>query len=141
MGRPTTRKAKPAKAAPLTVAEILDSLPIPIRELVRDLHKLIQSEIPAAQPLTYGGAKVRLILYSIGDAANVLCGISPCLEAGCLLYLHHVSPSDSEILEITGKGKHARHVRLEELTRSTKAEIRRLLALAVSRASRPGGDA
>ena len=53
---------------------------------------------------------------------------------GCLLYFHHIVPVDSSILKIEGKGKHARHIKIEALDRPMIEEIRRLLLLARSRA-------
>jgi hypothetical protein len=136
MGTSTKKGSRKSTGAPSSVDEMVAGLPIPIRDVVRDVQKVIRAELPAAEAHLYGGAKVRLILYSIGDAANVICGISPCLDEGCLLYLHHVEAGDSEVLEIAGRGKHAKHVRLPELTRATRAEVRRLLGLAASRAGK-----
>ena len=90
---------------------------------------------PTLTEIAYGGTKVRITLYSLDTPANVVCGIQPAKD-GCLFYLHHVTPGDSSVVKIGGKGKHARQIRLSGLTPLVTKELRRLIALAIERATK-----
>ena len=132
----SARKADPASAGtarPKTPAEVFEGHPKPVRELAQQLRELAFETLPELTENAYGGAKVRLTLFSLGDPSNVVCGVQPA-DDGCLFYFHHVKPEDSPTLKIEGTGKHARHVKLRILDRATIEEIRRLLRLARRRA-------
>jgi hypothetical protein len=129
------RKAGTANSArPRTPADVFDSQPAAVRQLAHQLRQLIFRTLPDLTEAAYGGAKVRLTLFSLGSPTNTVCGIQPG-AAGCLLYFHHIVPEDSSILKIEGQGKHARHIKIEALDRPMTDEIRRLLLLARSRAA------
>lgn len=127
------QSAKP-DARPKSAAEVFNDQPKTIRDLAQSLRKLALNAKPTLTENAYGGVKVRLTLYSLNTPANVICGIQPA-QGGCLFYLHHVTPDDSAVVKITGQGKHARQVRLNKLTPGDARELRRLIALAISRAA------
>lgn len=129
-------KAKSAGSAdrPKSAAEVFAEQPVKIRTLAKSLRKLALGTKPRLTENAYGGAKVRLTLYSLDQPSNVVCGIQPAYD-GCLFYLHHVTPADSSVVKIAGKGKHARQIRVSELTPEITRELRRLLALAIERAA------
>ena len=131
--RSTSKAGTANSARPRTPADVFDSQPAAVRQLAHQLRQLIFQTLPDLTEAAYGGAKVRLTLFSLGSPSNVVCGIQPC-AGGCLFYFHHILPKDSSILKIEGQGKHARHVKVEALDRSMTEEIRRLLLLARSRA-------
>jgi hypothetical protein len=103
-----------------------------VHKLIADLESVILKTLPKATGNVYGGAKVQVKLFSIGDSRNVICGVQA-RDNGCLLYLHHILPADSSLLAIEGQGKHTLHVRLTELTPTMRKEVERLLKLAASR--------
>jgi hypothetical protein len=100
--------------------------------LVADLEALVDKTLPEATGNAYGGAKVRLKLFSIGGSQHVVCGVQP-RDGACLFYLHHIRPEDSKVLTIEGQGKHALHVRLTELTPAIGKELARLVTLSAKR--------
>lgn len=59
----------------------------------------------------YGGDKVRLAYYSIGDINNTI-GVISFTHQHCKLFLHHVDKIDSGDIPFEGQGKHSRHVKL-----------------------------
>jgi len=84
MSRPVAGKLQ--RAGPSTKLPSLRSakdLRADLAAPIRDLDKVIRAALPAAAANLYGGAKVRLVLYSIGDANNVICGISPGSTDAC----------------------------------------------------------
>jgi hypothetical protein len=116
-------------------AEAFRGQPAAIRTLAQALRKLTLGMRPKLTENAYGGAKVRLTLYSLGPPADVVCGIQPAKD-GCLFYLHQVRPEDSTIVKICGQGKHARQIRISSLPPAIARELRRLVALAMERAAR-----
>lgn len=82
----------------------------------------------------YGGKAVQTVLYSISGTNNVICGFQPSDKGYCIVYLHHITPEDSEVFKLEGKGGGNRHVKLRELTANDEKELRRLIELAKSRA-------
>jgi len=87
--------------------------------IAQKLQPLVRKVFPKADEGYYGGTKVKLVLYSQGDAKNVLCGIQEGKDNSCLLYVHHLDKIEHERLKFSGKGKHAKQVRFE----STKGVI------------------
>jgi hypothetical protein len=130
---------RPAKSKPSTrpksAAEVFADQAAAIRKLAQLLRTIALSAKPTLTENAYGGAKVRITLYSLGTPANVVCGIQPAKD-GCLFYLHHITPADSAVVKIGGQGKHARQIRVSALTPGITRELRRLLALAITRAGK-----
>lgn len=120
------------EGAKRTFDDLLANHPAPVQELCRTLRGLVQETLPQAVEGIYGGAKVGLALYSVGDANKVVCGIQPSGD-DCLFYLHDLQPEDSPRLKLEGKGKHALHVRIKTMSRETRSELATLLRLASSR--------
>lgn len=85
-----------------------EALPMAIK-----LRSIVREVFPKAEEGYYGGAKVKLVLYSQGGQNNVLCGIQEGKDNSCLLYVHHLDKIEHERLKFTGKGKHAKQVRFE----------------------------
>ena len=131
-----SRKQKPIRkdttagaARPKSPADVFQGHSEGVRRLAQQLRQLVFQTLPDLNEAAYGGAKVRLTLFSLGSPQNVICGVRPGAD-GCLFYFHHVTPEDSSVLKIEGKGKHARHVKVDILDGPTLQEISRLLLLA-----------
>lgn len=114
---------------PRTFEDVIGEQPGPMREIARQLRQLIFDLIPGVSENVYGGSKVQVVLYSLGGPTKTLCGIQPASDE-CLLYLHHVTPDDSQTLLIEGEGKHSQHVRIDAMTNLVVRDVRRLLTLA-----------
>jgi len=95
--------------------------------LAERLRTIVRSKFPKAEEGYYGGAKVKLVLYSQGGSNNVLCGIQEGKESSCILYVHHVKDIDHKRLKFTGKGKHAKQVRFNSVEDVNEEDIRWLL--------------
>lgn len=104
----------------------------PVQDVCRSLRRLVQSTLPQAVEGIYGGTKVGLALYSVGDGNKVVCGIQPSGDA-CLLYLHYLKPEDSPRMKLEGKGRHALHIRVNAVSAEIETELSSLLRLALSR--------
>lgn len=127
---PRPRQSKPRSAAPKPA--VGDGAAPAVQALVAELEALVAKTLPEAIGNAYGGAKVRLKLFSIGGTQHVVCGVQP-RDGACLFYLHHIRTEDSKVLTIEGQGKHALHVRLTELTPAIRKELARLIKLAANR--------
>ena len=97
-------------------------LPIAIK-----LRSIVQSKFPDANEGFYGGAKVKLVLYSQGGPNNVLCGIQEGKDHSCFLYVHHLDNINHERLKFSGKGKHAKRVKFESIDEVSVDDVKWLL--------------
>jgi len=91
------------------------------------LRSIVQSKFPDADEGYYGGAKVKLVLYSQGGSNNVLCGIQEGKDHSCFLYVHHLDKIEHERLEFSGKGKNAKRVRFDSPGSVNEDDIQWLL--------------
>lgn len=73
------------------------------------LRALLMKCYPQLEEKIYGADKVRLALYSIGDANNVFFGIQAS-STDCKLFLHRYEQVVSHYYRMEGKGKHTRHI-------------------------------
>lgn len=129
---PQKEKAANAKRGKRTFEDLLTGHSAPLQDVCRGLRGLLQAALPEAVEGIYGGTKVGLALYAVGDGKQVICGIQPSGD-DCLFYLHYLKPEDSPRLKLEGQGKHARHVRVRILSGETRAELISLVRLARSR--------
>jgi len=98
-----------------------------VQPIAEKLRSIVRSVFPKAEERYYGGAKVKLVLYSQGGANNVLCGIQEGKDNSCLLYVHHLDKIEHERLKFSGKGKHAKQVRFESIEAIIDEDIKWLL--------------
>lgn len=63
----------------------------------------VQAIFPHAQEGFYGGAKVKMVLYSIESPNQVICGIQTGKEDSCILYVHHINELNHPRLAFGGK--------------------------------------
>ncbi len=78
------------------------------------LRSYVLDVFPNAEESIYGGSKVKLALYSIGNKKNVICGIQQAKNDSCLLYVHHIDSLTHDRLKFTGKGKNAKSIRFHD---------------------------
>ncbi len=81
------------------------------KKIAENIRKLIAATFQNIEEKVYGGAKVKLALYSEVDTKLTLCGLQEGKEDSCMLYVHHVPVLDHPRLEYSGKGKHAKTIR------------------------------
>ncbi|OSZ82864.1 hypothetical protein CAP35_06255 [Chitinophagaceae bacterium IBVUCB1] len=74
----------------------------------------------------YGGSKSKVALYSKGGPNNVLFGIQ-LNDKYCILYLHHTESADTMSLKLEGEGKHAKHVKITDITPELEAELKQVM--------------
>lgn len=129
MGRQT---GKAAVSRPQTFADVLIPHTPEIRRIAERLREVVRTALPDAREGIYGGAKMGMALYSLEHENDVVCGIQPAADC-CLLYVHRVSADDSRELQLEGKGKSNRHVKLRSVDEVDPAPIRALLDLSVAR--------
>jgi hypothetical protein len=111
---------------PETFVDLVAPFGREVQTLASELRTVIQSVIPDADEIVYGGLKMANVLYSRGGSTNVVCGIQP-TETHCKLYLHHVKPGDVPNLRIEGSGKYVRHVKVESIGQAHSPEVRAAL--------------
>lgn len=92
--------------------DILEGHSTEIVDIIKALRKLILELDPTIEEEFLGGAKVKLVSYSIGNRNNVVAVYSPSANH-CKLYLHHTDKIDTKGLKLEGKGKHAKHVKIK----------------------------
>lgn len=90
-----------------------------VRSIALTVDKRIEENI-------YGGAKVRMALYSIGGSNNVLYGIGLGKDH-IKLYLHHTENADTETLLLEGKGKHAKTVKIKTVDKDYLIILKRVM--------------
>lgn len=91
------------------------------------LKAIIEEQLEGIEGNMVGGAKVKLVLYSRNGNNNVLCGIKEGIKDSCLLYVHHVNQEDSPVIKFSGKGKHARTIRYNNLEEIDQNALKVLL--------------
>jgi len=92
------------------------------------LKNIIESYFENIEWNVYGGAKVKLALFSRNGTNNALCGIQEGSNESCMLYIHHVDEVNHERLKFSGKGKHAKRVKFETVEDIREDDIRWLLS-------------
>ncbi|MDO1500495.1 hypothetical protein Q2T40_10180 [Winogradskyella maritima] len=97
------------------------------KEMGLRLKKIINTHFNTIEEQIYGGAKVKLALYSRDGKNNVLCGIQESCAASCLLYVHHIDSIDHERLKFSGKGKHAKRLKFNDVKEINEEDVHWLL--------------
>ncbi len=87
--------------------EELHDIAFRLRKISKQLHPKISEDI-------YGGKVVRMVLYSIGRKDNPIIGFSLAKDH-CQLFLHHFDQIELRGLQLYGKGKHARHLKIRNI--------------------------
>jgi len=100
--------------------------------LASQLRSTIQAALPEADENVSGGAKVQVVLYSIGGPNRVICGLQ---HSGpkCFLYLHRIQAEDVPEYPLQGKGKHAKRLNFTHDNPPDGQVITRLLKLSAAR--------
>ncbi len=88
----------------MTIEEMLASQPQPVAAVARRLRAIVREELPEADENLYGGKAVQNVLYSLGGTNKVVCGFQPSEKGYCIVYLHHITAEDSQVLKLEGKG-------------------------------------
>jgi len=99
--------------------EQLKKTAMQLKGLALRVDRLIHEQI-------FGGSKSKVALYSKGKPDNVLFGIQ-LTEKYCVLYLHYTDEADTMSLKIEGDGKHAKHVKLTEISPELETEIKQVM--------------
>lgn len=126
------QKSKTAASQPQTFSDVLAPQKPEIRRIAERLREIVRDVLPDAHEGIYGGAKVRMALYSLEDENDVVCAIQPAADR-CMLYVHRVTADDSPDLKLEGKGKSNRHVKFRGADEVEPEPIRALLELSVAR--------
>jgi hypothetical protein len=103
-----------------------------VHDLAARLRALVRDAIPDADEAVYGGSRVGIALYSIGESNRVVCGIQPSAET-CLVYVHQVAADDSSSLRLEGKDERTLHVTFRAINRDQEAALHALIRLARER--------
>ena len=109
--------------------DILGSVPDAIREVALALRQQVLLTLPDASEAIGGGDRIRMALYSIGGPNNVVCGIQPTANA-CKLFLHGWQALVQAGFRLEGSGKHARHIKLREVSELERLEVARMISIA-----------
>ncbi len=133
-GKSTKARKTSNKAAsrPGTFDDVIAGAAPVVGDTARHLRALVTAALPDAAEGIYGGASVRIALYSHGGPNHVVCGIQPS-GPRCLFYLHRINPEDAPELNFAGKGKHARHLEFTAPTDIPGEAITRLVLLSAER--------
>lgn len=91
------------------------------------LKEIIEHSLEGIEMNIYGGAKVKLALFSRNGTNNVLCGIQEGSKESCMLYVHHLQQIDHERLQFSGKGKHSKRIKFTKLEDIIDKDIKWLL--------------
>ncbi len=110
----------------MTFNAILEGKPEQLKKIAMQLKGLALRVDKLVVETVYGGSKSKVALYSKGGANNVLFGIQ-LTEKHCILYLHYTETADTMSLKLEGEGKHAKHVKLTEITPELEAEIKQVM--------------
>lgn len=105
---------------------LLANKPEPIKQIAMQLKGLALKADKHVHESVYGGEKVKVALYSIGNINNVLFGIQPA-EKFCILYLHYTETADTMSLKLEGDGKHAKHVKIAAMTEELALELKQVM--------------
>lgn len=95
----------------MTFDDIVKNKPLHLQNLIVQLRKLIRGLDTSIEEHVYGGDKVKILLFHIGDKDNVLFGIQP-TDKYAMLYLHHTDKIPLEALKLEGNGHHAKYIKI-----------------------------
>lgn len=103
-----------------------DNYPQELKDVAHRLRTLALKTDKRIEEHIYGGAKVRMALYSIGHTDNVLFGIGLGKDH-IKLYLHHTEKVETETLKLEGKGKHAKTVKIKATSKDNLETLKRVM--------------
>ncbi len=98
------------------------------KEMGNKLKGIIESYFDNIEGNIVGGAKVKLVLYSRNGKNNVLCGIQEGNNESCMLYVHHIDEINHERLKFSGKGKHAKRIKFNDVGEMIEDDIKWVLS-------------
>ena len=104
------------------------------KEMGIKLKRIVESYFDQIEENIVGGAKVKLALYSRDGNAKVLCGIQEGSNDSCFFYVHHVDEIEHERLKFSGKGKHAKRIKFNEVQDIEEEDIHWLLSKVIENA-------
>lgn len=110
----------------MTFEALLEGRPEPLQKTAMQLKGLALRVDKLIHEQIFGGTKSKVALYSKGKPDNVLFGIQ-LTDKFCVLYLHYTEDADTMSLKVEGDGKHAKHVKLTEITPELEAEIKQVM--------------
>ena len=97
------------------------------------LKRIVESYFDQIEESIVGGAKVKLALYSRDGKDKVLCGIQEGSNDSCMFYVHHVDDLKHERLKFSGKGKHAKRIKFNEVQDILEDDINWLLSKVIEK--------
>ncbi len=98
------------------------------KEMGMKLKNIVESYFDNIEGYVVGGAKVKLALFSRNGKNNVLCGIQEGSNESCMFYVHHVDKINHERLKFSGKGKHAKRIKFDNVQEIIEEDIHWLLS-------------
>jgi len=110
----------------MTFTDIIQNCPSEVAAVTRSLRDMILRTDKHIEENIYGGSKMRMALYSIGNANNVLYGLQAS-GSHCMLFLHHADKVDTGTLKLDGRGKYARHMKISSLDSGTIRQLKHIL--------------
>lgn len=90
----------------------IESFPTEIQDLMIKLRKTIMELDPVFEEAFSGGEKVKMAYYFIGNNNKVVTLIMPSINH-VKVFLHYFDRLELKLIKLQGKGKHARHFRLQ----------------------------
>jgi hypothetical protein len=106
--------------------EILTGKTDAIKRIAQAIRASLLKHCPQLEEKIYGGDKVKLALYSIGDINNVFFGIQAG-DTDCKLFLHRYEQVVSKYYRMEGKGKHTRHIKFRTTGDLNEMELASLI--------------
>ncbi len=91
--------------------DIVEGYPEELVEIMTFFQSLILSLDERIEEGIYGGKVVRMASYSMGRPDNVIA-VTGLGKGHCKLFLHHTDKIDTKGLKLQGKGKHAKHIKI-----------------------------
>lgn len=96
----------------MKLEDVLQGSSDSVVEVTLYLREIIKALDPRVEEGFYGGKVVKMASFSIGKSDNVIAVLSPAAHH-LKLYLHHTDKVDTGDLKLQGKGKHAKHIKIE----------------------------
>ena len=110
---------------------IVEGKPPEMAAIANYLRHLISSEFPELKEGIFGGKKVKMALYHLGEPNNVALGISPG-DHHCQVFIHHFDKVNLRGLKLHGKGKHARHFKFYTKSEAEASELKEVFRAVVA---------
>lgn len=116
-------------SGPTNFDDLLGPLPEHIASVAIQLREIIEATIPNADATFHGGAKIGMVLYSIGGPNNVVCGFQPSDDM-CKLFFHNWQRLKESGFRLEGTGKNARHIKIRSSREVNRDEIVSMIQIA-----------